>query len=202
VAGKETKDTEVSKDAVAGEAAPAAVGESKAPLLIALVNSLVVLGVLGLLVYTRILYKRPIITESSERTRLASAMASPKVAELAGLITFEPVTVNIRSAPGQPRPADGTVNQIEGKMHYITVSFAIEVRDISKKEQVEVLRPFIMDRMLSMLGRKDFHELATVQGRYVLRDQLIEAVNQVLLQEPSIRAPIATNLYFTQFVVQ
>ena len=106
--------------------------------------------------------------------------------------------------PQQPRAADGTSQQIEGKLHYSTVGFALEIRDGSKKEVIETLRPIIMDKFISLLGRKGFKELTTVQGRYLLRTQLLESVNQIVAKasEEAARDGLVTNIYFTQFIVQ
>ena len=170
------------------------------------INLIVVLGVLGLLVYTRVVFKRPVITEQSERGRLAALHAKPLPAPVPGLITFDPVTVNIRSTPGHPKPADGTPQQLQGKLHFVTLGFAVEMQDMNNRELIEGLRPVIMDRLLSILGRKDFTELTTVQGRYLLRSELIDLINQLLSRAKGANGqsktlPV-TNTYFTEFLVQ
>ncbi|OFZ83258.1 MAG: hypothetical protein A2583_03225 [Bdellovibrionales bacterium RIFOXYD1_FULL_53_11] len=175
---------------------------SKLPLIVGALNTLVVLGFFGTVFYTNKVYKKPRITEDDERVRLVQAHASPKPAVAAALINFEPVTINIESTPSMPRPADGTNQQIHGKLHYVTVGFSIEVRDGGRKDEVEALRPLIMDKMLSMLGRRNYNELITVQGRYVLRTQLLDVVNQLLVKDAVVKTAVATNLYFTQFIVQ
>ena len=197
---------------------PAPPAPSKGPLLLALVNAIGVMAALGALVYTRVLYKRPMITEDGERDRLAAVAASPTPAPLPGMISFEPVTVNIKASPSQPKPLDGTAQQIQGKLHYVTLGFSLEVRDLSLKTDIEAISPMYMDRVLTMLGHKSFQELTTVQGRYVLRTQLLETANELLVKhlppppgaahaarEPGGQNrpdPIVTGVYFTQFIVQ
>ncbi|OFZ56497.1 MAG: hypothetical protein A2428_13685 [Bdellovibrionales bacterium RIFOXYC1_FULL_54_43] len=177
---------------------------NKGPLIVVILNVVVALGAAGVLFYTKLVYKRPAITEHGERTRLASVHASPGPLATPATITFEPVIVNIEPVPQQPRAADGTSQQIEGKLHYSTVGFALEIRDGSKKEVIETLRPIIMDKFISLLGRKGFKELTTVQGRYLLRTQLLESVNQIVAKasEEAARDGLVTNIYFTQFIVQ
>ena len=175
-------------------------GPSKAPLLLSLSNSVVVLGAIGMLFYTKMMYKRPLITEDTERARLSAIEARPKILGPPGFVTFEPVTVNIEPTPGQVRPADGTPLQLHGKLHYVTVGFSLEIKDASQKDAVEAVRPMLMDRLLSMLGKKPFQELITVQGRYLLRTQLLEHANQLISKQPS--DGLVTNIYFTQFIVQ
>lgn len=190
--------------AEAKEKAPAK-GSSKGPLILALVNTLAVLAAMGFMAYSKLIFKRPVITEESERARIAAEQAKPKAPVIPGTVTFEPFTVNISPTPGQAKPADGTTEQIQGKLHYATVGFALEITDIARKSELETVRPIIMDRLLAALGRKAYHELTTVQGRYIVRTQIIELVNEALRKAggaPTAGPDLVTNVYFTQFVVQ
>jgi flagellar basal body-associated protein FliL len=185
-----------------GGAEAAAPKTSKVSLLLVLLNTVAVLGAVGVAVYTQILFKRPAITEDAERAKIAAAKASPAPPAVSGLIHFEAVTVNIKSTPTNPKPDDGTAEQIQGKLHYCTLGFSLEMRDMAHQGIIEALRPVIMDRMLSMLGRKNFQELTTVQGRYVLRTQLLDLANELLLKETGKKEVSVTNVFFNQFVVQ
>lgn len=183
-------------------------GGSKVPLIIVGVNTLTILALGAVVLYTRILYKRPKITETSERDRLKKRKAVETVTYAPGLIEFKPVTVNIQATPADPKPADGTARQIDGKLHYVTLGFALEIRDIGRKEAIESIRSIIMDQVLALLGRKDFHQLATVQGRYQLRTQIIDSANQLVRQAEGDESrggafdAFVTNVFFTQFIVQ
>lgn len=208
-----------SPDASASASAGGGSGGSKGPLLLALLNTVGVLGALGALFYTRVLYQRPQITEQGERDRLAAVAANPAPPPKPGMITFEPITVNIESNPGQPKPLDGSPQQIQGKLHYVTLGFSLEVRDLSLKPEIDAISPMYMDLVLGLLGRKSFQELVTVQGRYVLRTQLLETANELLVkhlpkspaQEKAAREPgaqvnrpdpVVIGVYFNQFIVQ
>ena len=173
-------------------------------LLIVAVNSLVALGAVGFLAYSKLVYKRPVITEHGERLRLEMNHASPAPISVPGSVVFDAITVNIEASPPAPRPADGTNQQIEGKYHYATVGFVLEIRDSEKKPQLEAVRALILDKFLSLVGRKNFRELTTVQGRYLLKTQLIDSVNQIVLERnPDMaKEPLVTNLFFSQFIVQ
>ncbi len=171
----------------------------KGPLILALVNVLVVLAAAGSLVYTRILFKRPPITEDAERERIAKLQEKKEANHIPSEMVFEPVTINI--AQNTPHPASGSEIQEDtpaeiSKLHYATIGFTLELKDLSHKELLEPMRPIIMDKMLSMIGRKPFHELATVQGRYVLRTQILELANQLA------KETVVTNVFFTQFIIQ
>src|SRR4051812_7382694 len=95
-------------EAKAAEAAPSGPKSSKLPLLLALVNTLAVLGAAGFLYYTKMVYKPPTITEESERTRLEAEKAKPPAQLVAGTVTFSPVTVNIQPSGTSPHPAGGS----------------------------------------------------------------------------------------------
>jgi flagellar basal body-associated protein FliL len=158
--------------------------DNKLVLIIAIVNTVALLAGVGVLAYTRLIFKRPAITEPAERQRLANLHASPRPEGKPGLLAFEPMTVNIASSPVNPKPAPGTSEQIEGKLHYANIGFSLELRDESRKDEIEALRPVIVDRFLSLVGRKSFHELTTVQGRYILREQVLAMVNGLHARPP------------------
>jgi len=161
---------------------------SKLPLLLALLNTVALLGALGVFAYTKLLFKRPAITEQSERERLAEIHASPLPAAQPALVDFAKVTINLSS----PTP----------KQHYVTLAFAVELRDERWKGTLEMLKPHVMDRILSMLGKKLPSELTTVQGRYVLRTQILEHANELMAKEAKTREVFASNVYFSEFIVQ
>jgi flagellar basal body-associated protein FliL len=182
---------------------------SQLPFLITLVNTVAILAAVGVLVYTRLLFQRPKITEESERARIEQMKNAKPVAETAhGTVMFDPTTINIASAPEQPKPADGTSTQLNGKLHYATVGFALEITDGSKKAEIEEIRPLITDQFLTLMGKKQFHELTSVQGRYVLKTQVMELANELWAKrqkkddQRNPPEPLVDNLFFTQFIVQ
>jgi flagellar basal body-associated protein FliL len=185
----------------------AAAKPAKAPLslatIMALVNMVAILGALGTFVYTRVLFQRPPITEEQERARLEAEARKNQAPTVAGVIAFEPVTVNLK--PALPAGPDASSKTLEGgKLHYATLAFALEMKDMSSKDLIENLKPVLMDRLIGMVGRKSYGDLTTVQGRYVLRTQMADAINQMLAAESGDKSkPVAvTNVYFTTFIVQ
>ena len=190
------------KQAAKGEAAedekPVAAGppKPKAPLILAIVNLLALLGALGTFVYTKMVYKRPAITERGERARLAEeAGGQAEMPHVPGHVHFDKFTVNIRPTPAIPQPSE-TPSQIKGKQHYATLGFSLQIRDQTEGASIESIRPLIMDELLMLLGKKAYEDLTTVQGRFLLRSQILEIVNRLL------KEPIVTNVYFNEFIVQ
>ncbi len=155
-------------------------GPSKLPLILALVNTVAILAAMGALVYTRLLFKRPEITESGQRALLVQANASPLPQAEPGFVNFEPTTLNIASPEA-------------GRHRYATIGFSISIRDKTRAGEVEAVRPLIMDRILSLVGRLQPQDLTNVQGRYVLRAELIDATNEILRENKGkIQPPAAT----------
>jgi len=175
---------------------------SKVKTLIPLINTIAVLLVLGVLLYTKVIYQRPPITEGGERARLATSPHLNSTAPTPGIMNFGPVSVNIASYPNEPKAADGTATQIQGKLHYAQLSFALEIRDQKWIDQVEPLRPILTDRILATIGKKNYTELTTVQGRYVLKTQILDLANEVSLKELKTKDVPVTNVFFSEFIVQ
>jgi flagellar basal body-associated protein FliL len=174
-------------------------GAISAGLILGIVNTLCVLLALFALIYTRVLYKRPVFTEKSERERLAAELDAAKKTKEAtnvGTMQFDPFTVNIRAMPPEGA-AEGTSTQApEGKMHFARISMTLELRDIDKKSKVEEVKPVLMDKLLTLFGGKSFNEITTVQGRYLLRNDILELVNEL------VKEPLVMNVFFSEFLVQ
>jgi flagellar basal body-associated protein FliL len=171
---------------------------------IPLLNSIAILATAGFFIYSSYYFKRPAITEQSERDRLSNIHASPTPPPIPAYIPFESVTVNIEAVPDRPMPADGTTRQLQGKLHYVTLAFSLEIRDSNFKEIIEAVRPLILDKLILTVGKKSFQDLTTVQGRYVLHSQIMDFSNQLINTHSAkpMKEGLVTNVYFTNFIVQ
>lgn len=172
-------------------------------MIMGLANTVVALAAMGTFVYTRLLFKRPAITEAGERQKIEAMkkrLANSEDTE-EGSITFETVTVNLKpSLSGLEAPGPQGLSQ--GKIHYATVAFTMELKDVRKKAILEEYKPVLMDRFLSLMGRKTYSELNTVQGRYVLRSQLLDLANQLISAESEDGMGSVTQVFFNTFMVQ
>ena len=189
---------EKKEDAAEGEA-PAPKGPSKLPLLLGLVNTLAILGAGGMFYYTRVLYKRPAITEAQERARIeaAEALAKSTKVHVPGTVGFGPINVNIRT--GMVPGPNGT--QLPAKIHSVQLKFALELRDQEDAGTIKGVEPKMMDQLLALMGRKNFEEITTVQGRYILRTQIQDLVNQLVNSEAKTNEVYVTGVYFSDFLV-
>jgi flagellar basal body-associated protein FliL len=155
--------------------------------ILAILNTVAIAAVLGLFVYTKLVYKRPSITEKKERARLA--VQKPVSQENAKKVTLvlDPITANLDPYID----TDG-----KSKVHYVNLVMAVEIRDESEVEKFKAAQPVVLDKVLTHLGKKKFEDLNQVQGRYVFRSQIIDAANEYL------GAAVVTEVYFTEFLLQ
>ena len=169
-----------------------------------LINTVLIFATLGMLTYTKILYKKPEITEAKEREKLAKQHEAPPKVLVPGMVTFDAVTVTIAPSARQKVSSDPFAHEVKGKIHYATIAFAMEIKDVDKKEFLQAAKPLIQDLLLTLLGRKQFQELTTVQGRYLLQAELIDAINLKLGQTvPELKnEDLVSHIFFTQFIVQ
>jgi flagellar basal body-associated protein FliL len=160
----------------------------KIGLLLGLLNTVAIAGVLGFFVYTKVLYKHPPITEAKERQKLVDQGDKPSQAALTkATIDIDPITANLDPY----NDADG-----KQKIHFVSLTIAVEIRDVRETAKFEAIKPVFMDRVLQTLSKKKFEELNQVQGRYVFRSQVIDAANEFL------GAPVVSEIYFSEFLLQ
>jgi len=202
-------------NAAANEAAPsglkALLGKIPFALIFILLNTISLVAVLGYFAFTKLVYKRERITETSEKIRLQSkkmedTVATPKGAQ----VPFGPFTINILATPQSYRGPEGsTKSNISGKLHYVTMSFTLEVREIDQQSLVEQIRTPLLDNLVTLLGNKAFNDIISVQGRYVLAAELLNIANRLIRQLPGEQSggeqskeDVVQNVYFTDFIVQ
>ena len=160
----------------------------KITLLLGVLNTGAIVAVLGLFVFTKMVYKHPAITEQQERKKLAQTATKPDAANARKMIiALDPITVNLN-----------TYKDKNGKdvAHYSSVTLAVEIRDEKDAGKFNDAKPVIMDKIIQNLSKKTFEELNQVQGRYLFRSQIIDAANDYL------KAPVVTEIYFSDFLLQ
>lgn len=162
---------------------------TKLPLILGLLNTVAIAAVLGLFVYTKVLYKRSPITEEQERARLAGKARTSVVSSEAkrALVKLDPVTVNLDPFTGP----DG-----KPKVHYAAITLTVEIRDEKEVERFNSAKAVVMDKVIQGLSKKKFEDLNQVQGRYIFRSQIIDSANQFF------KGPLVTEIYFIDFLLQ
>ncbi len=167
-----------------------------------LLNTVVILITLGFLLYSKLFFKHTLIREAEERKKLAEVQA--KVREDEKKVVFfslDPITVNIASTAAEG-PSKGASEF--RRLHYVNLGIAFEIRGNRNKELLEALRPYILDQIIFILGKKTYEQLSTIQGRYVLQFQIQDAVNQIAMTKLASppRDPIVSHTFFNQLIVQ
>ena len=79
---------------------------------------------------------------------------------------------------------------------YLRVTMKLELKSDEETEQVERRLPQIRDGILMILPTKKYTDINSVEGKTVLRDQIMAGINNQL------KKGSVTNIYFTEFVVQ
>lgn len=172
-------------------------------MILGLLNTIGLLGLLGVLVYTQILYKRPVITETVEREKITQEF-SKKPAEMKKIIvSLEPIQANLKASPIGVQVPGGPPQQM--KSHFLTATLAMELLDSDFESVVKGRTSKFLDQLLRELGETSVDELASVQGRFLLRSKIAGIMNDLVREEkklPSTSTPVVTNVYFSDFVVQ
>jgi len=167
-----------------------------------LLNTLVILMTCGFLYYSKFVFKRPAIREVEERKRLEEAQKKIDLeAKKVVFYALDPITVNIASSPGESGSKGGVETR---KLHYVNLGVAFETRGDRNKEVLESLKPYILDQVIFLLGKKTAEQLSTIQGRYVLQFQIQDAVNQIVATKAANppHDPPVLHAFFNQLIVQ
>ncbi len=157
-------------------------------LMLGIINTVAIAALLGLFVYTKLIFKPPPITEMKERERLMQTghKAGPDNDAKKFMVVLEPISTNL-----DPYVEDG-----KEKNHFVSMTVAVELRGEEDVEKFTAVKAVIMDKIIQNLGKKKFEDLNQVQGRYVFRSQIIDAANEYL------KAPIVNDVYFSDFLLQ
>lgn len=157
--------------------------------ILGLLNTVAIAAVLGLFVYTKLIFKRPPITESKERVKIAQKAEAPAAVDRSKtvMVPLDPVTVNLDTYAG----ADG-----KPKTHIVSMNLALEIVNEKARERVDSSKPAILDRIIQNLGKRKFEELNQVQGRYVFKSQVIDDANEYL------KSPVVVEVFMTDFLLQ
>jgi len=168
------------------------------PIVLAGVNTLAILITLGVIFYTQVLFKRPPITESKEREALEE-MEKKKNKEVAagevGLIEFKPITVNIKQAIHKAKNPKNDSPMIRGSLRFVTIGLKVQIKNMELSPQIEAVRPFIMDQLITLLGHKNYEDLNNVHGRYILKNEIQDMINALVKTE------LVNKIYIEKFVI-
>jgi flagellar FliL protein len=79
---------------------------------------------------------------------------------------------------------------------YLKVGVLLGISDPASIPMVEKYKPLLDDAALILLSSKTYNDLATVEGKIVLKQEFISRMNQIL------GGNVVNKVYFSEFVVQ
>jgi flagellar FliL protein len=168
-------------DSGAAEAAP----KKKPPLALLLLigNTVLSLVAAGVFVYTKVLYKKPKITEEEELSKKSSEVIKPKLVQEKSIVSLDSMSVNIATT--------------SGKSHYATLQVGIECTDSEAAGLVSAKKALFIDKIIVVMAKKQLTELNTIQGKLLLKSILLREFNSLLDTPGAI-----TNIYFPNYILQ
>jgi flagellar basal body-associated protein FliL len=147
------------------------------------VNLLLLLGALGGLVYTRLIFERPAITETAEMAEQKKEAKKPPPSAERVLISLEEMRINLAASQSQTA-------------HYVSFAMNLECANEEMASKVEEQKQKIIDRIITTFNRTEFNDINTVQGRLILKELLIHDLNRI------IGVTAITDIYYSLFVLQ
>ncbi len=159
-----------------GEAAPRK--KSKGKLIIILVTALLVLGGGGFGIYNFVLKKPAEEVEAKVPEKTPKENLDAVVGTMYPLKTF---LVNIGD---------------EEDNRFLKTTLTLELDDEALKDELDKRIAQVRDIILLHLSTKRFPEVRSFDGKYILREELLEKLNNILITGK------LKNIYFTEFIVQ
>ena len=94
----------------------------------------------------------------------------------------------------------------KGKEKILKLSFSIKSSDPAIAALAEEAKPEIMDKVISQISSRSSEELLTVGGKNLLKDELLQDINNVINEVTKSKPEIAKNsvkqILFTTFVIK
>ena len=83
-----------------------------------------------------------------------------------------------------------------GRSRYLRVTMDLELAESTDAAKLNERLSQIRDSVLMILPSKQFDDIASMEGKIALRDEIIATLNSLFTQK------VVTNIFFTEFVVQ
>lgn len=156
-------------------------------MILVLANTLGVIAALGTFVYTKVLYEKPPIIETDELEKKKEELKTPAIPQEKEIVKFDQIQmINIAMS--------------EGKSHFATVHISVECRDSSIAGLIQAKKTILIDKFISLIGKKHFRELNSIQGKLIFKNELIREFTVLL--GPEVGAAPITDLFFSDFILK
>ncbi len=122
---------------------------------------------------------------TKEGLHAPASVRAPAPLPVPTFFALEPLTVNLQSDDG---------------LHYLRVGLSLKLTDPKAQEHLTQHMPEIRSRILLALSNKHPEELATLDGKHALADELKTLIEQPT--QPGNQSARVDDVLFTEFVVQ
>jgi flagellar FliL protein len=102
------------------------------------------------------------------------------------------------AAPGTLFPLDTFIVNLadQERNRYLRVTMDLELAAATDAGKLTKKLPQVRDSILMILPSKQFDDIASMEGKIALRDEIIAKLNTLFARS------VVTNIFFTEFVVQ
>lgn len=83
-----------------------------------------------------------------------------------------------------------------GRNRYLRVTMDLELVETTDTDKLNDRLPQIRDSVLMILPSRQFDDIASIEGKIALRDEIIAKLNSLFTKN------VVSNIFFTEFVVQ
>lgn len=156
------------------------VEKKKSPLklIIIVVAAGLIVGGAGTVAYLALKAKGPPASENPEEIQPEKVVKPESLGPIVMLDTF---IVNLAGAGGR---------------NYLKFEIGVELSAAEMEEELNNKMPQLRDAFLMLISSKTYEEVATTEGKLVLKDELLIRLNSFMT------SGFVKNIYFTSFIIQ
>jgi flagellar FliL protein len=153
--------------------------------LFVVVNTLVMLGGLGFIVWASLLYKKPAITDEQVVHEIEKKAEEPKLQVGDGFFaeSYSEMTITLKGQQG-------------GKNHYATVQVSLVCGSEECLSQVKANKAKIEDAIQTGISSRTYTELGSLEVKFRVKHEIMGKVNSFL------KGTAIIDVLFTDFLIQ
>lgn len=153
--------------------------------LFVLINTLVMLGGLGFIVWASLLYKKPAITNEQVVQEITKKAEEPKLQTGDGMFfeSYPEMTITLKGQQG-------------GKNHYVTAEVSLRCGSEECLNQVKANKAKIEDAIQTAISSRTYTELGSLEVKLRVKHEIMSRVNSFL------QGTAVVDVLFTSFLVQ
>ncbi|GAB6060760.1 flagellar basal body-associated FliL family protein [Desulfonatronum parangueonense] len=119
--------------------------------------------------------------EESEQAQARDARSTPRTEFVPEIVSLQPFIVNLADPLGR---------------RFLRMSLSVEVLNNSVVSDLQRADSRVRDAIILLLSGKTFSDLASMEGKIILKNEIMDRLNQIL------GSGRVTNVYLTEFVIQ